>query len=68
MKKSNKAVSKVIHNPTVIYTDNVKDTFEAIRTTDKGVIIGRIIKGEFIECGFISKRNIKKIESGNNKE
>lgn len=59
---------KVIHNPAVIYTDNVKDTFEAIRITEKGIIIGRIIKGEFIDCGFISKRNIKKIESSNKKE
>ena len=42
MKKNNTKVIKVIHNPTVIYTDNVKESFEAIRTTDKGIIIGRI--------------------------
>lgn len=64
MKKNNKTVVKVIHNPTVIYTDNVKDTFDAIRITEKGIIIGRIIKGEFIECGFISKRNVKEIKKG----
>jgi hypothetical protein len=31
---------------------------------DKGVIIGRIIDGEFLDCGFISKGNIKKIKDG----
>ena len=64
MKKSSKKVIKMIHNPTIIYTDNVKDSFEAIRTTEKGIIIGRIIEGEFIDCGFISKRNVKEIKNG----
>jgi len=64
MKKNNTKVIKVIHNPTVIYTDNVKESFEAIRTTDKGIIIGRIIGGRFIDCGFISKRNVKEIKKG----
>lgn len=52
---------KIMHNATVVYTDNVKETFEALRVIDKGVIIGRIIDGEFLDCGFISKRNIKEI-------
>jgi len=48
-------------NATVIYTDNIQESFEALRVIDKGVIIGRIIEGEFCDCGFISKRIIKEI-------
>ena len=66
MKKINKKVVKIIHNPTIIYSDNVKESFEAIRKTEKGIIIGRIIDGEFVACGFISKRNIKKIRAREN--
>jgi len=55
---------EIIENATVVYTDNVKETFEAIRMIDNGVIIGRIIDGEFLDCGFISKGNIKKITDG----
>jgi hypothetical protein len=57
-------VIEMMNNPTIIYTDNFKQSFEAIRTTDKGIIIGRLIEGKFIECGFILKRNIKRIEKG----
>jgi hypothetical protein len=64
MKKSIKKVIKIIYNPTILYTDNVTESFEVIRQTDKGIIIGHIIDGEFLECGFISKRNIKKIYNG----
>ena len=52
-----------MHNATVIYTDNVTETFEAIRLIDKGVIIGRIIYGEFLDCGFISKNSIKDVKN-----
>ena len=52
-----------MHNATVIYTDNVTETFEAIRLIDKGVIIGRIIDGEFLDCGFISKNSIKDVKN-----
>jgi hypothetical protein len=31
---------------------------------DKGAIIGRIINNEFLDCGFISKNNIKEIKDG----
>lgn len=55
---------EIMENATVVYTDNVKEIFEAIRMIDKGVIIGRIIDGEFLDCGFISKGNIKKIKDG----
>ena len=53
-----------MHNPIVIYKDNLQKSYEALRVIDKGVIIGRIIDGEFLDCGFISKRNIKEIRYG----
>jgi hypothetical protein len=53
-----------MYNPIVIYTDNLQRSYEALRVIDKGVIIGRIIDGEFLDCGFISKRNIKEIRDG----
>jgi len=55
---------KIIKNATVIYIDDVKEQFEAIRLVDKGVIIGRILDNRFFDCGFISKRIIKKIRGG----
>ena len=64
MKKNHKKVIEMMNNPTIIYRDNLKQSFEAIRTTEKGIIIGRLIEGKFIECGFILKRNIKRIEKG----
>ncbi len=51
-------------NATVIYTDGIKEQFEALRRTENGVIIGRILEGKFVDCGFISKRNIKQIKNG----
>ena len=64
MKKNHKKVIEMMNNPTIIYRDDLKQSFEAIRTTEKGIIIGRLIEGKFIECGFILKRNIKRIEKG----
>jgi hypothetical protein len=43
-------------NATVTYTDGIKEHFEALRMTNKGIIIGRIINGIFLDCGFISKK------------
>jgi len=60
--KSNKG--DIMKNATIIYTDGVREQFEAIRLIDKGVIIGRILDNEFFDCGFISKRNIKEIRDG----
>lgn len=48
-------------NATVTYTDGVKEHFEALRINKKGIIIGRIINGIFLDCGFISKTNVKEI-------
>lgn len=52
-----------MNNPTVIYTNGVKEQFEALRCTKKGVIIGRIIDGEFFSYGFILRSNIKQINN-----
>jgi hypothetical protein len=59
----NKEIGDMMMNATVVYTDNMKESFEALRVTDKGVIIGRIIDGFFCDCGYISKSNIKEIIS-----
>ena len=56
---------KIFRKVTITYTNGIRENFEAIRKIDKGVIIGRIIDGEFIDCGFISKGNIKKIKKSN---
>jgi hypothetical protein len=53
---------------TVIYTDGMKEQFEAVRRTEKGVVYGRILEGQFVDYGFISKRNIKQITNGGKKK
>lgn len=53
---------------TVIYTDGMKEQFEAVRRTEKGVVYGRILSGQFVDYGFISKRNIKQIKNGGKKK
>lgn len=55
---------EIISNTTVIYIDGIKEHFEAVRLTKKGVIIGRILDGKFVDCGFISKKTIKRIKNG----
>ena len=57
-----KKKSEMMLYPTIIYTDNDKESFDAIKKTDKGVIIGRFINGNFFDCGFIPKQNIKEIK------
>ncbi len=57
---------EILEQATVIYTDGVKEIFDTIRLTDKGVVIGHISScnddcDEFIDCGFISRNNIKNI-------
>ncbi len=62
MIKMKNKTGEIIMNATVICTDGIQEQFEALRKTEKGVIIGRILDGEFVDCGFISKRNIKQIK------
>jgi len=58
------AMIEILQNATVIYTDGVQESFEALRVINKGVIIGRIIDGELVEYGYISKNSIKEIRNG----
>jgi hypothetical protein len=55
---------EIIRNATVVYTDGISEQFETLRLTQKGTVIGRIINGEFVTCGFIPKGNIKEIKNG----
>ncbi|UCB59190.1 MAG: hypothetical protein JSV67_02535 [Thermoplasmatales archaeon] len=57
-------MNNIIKDATVIYTDGVKEYFDAIRITDKGILIGKIIDGEFVDYGFIPKQSIKQIHNG----
>ena len=63
---------EILKNATIVYNDGVKEQFDAIYVTDKNVITGRIFKEggkeEFINYGFISKRNIKFIYNGSKKK
>ena len=59
---------EILENAIVIYTDGNREIFEAIRMTDRGVIIGRVLDDEFVDCGFISKGNIKEIRDGVKKQ
>ena len=54
-------MTETFENAIVVYTNGITEQFAAIRMTDKGVIIGRVLDGEFVDCGFISGRNIKEI-------
>jgi len=60
-------MNDIMTNATVVYTDGISEHFEALRVIKKGAIIGRIIDGEFLDCGFISKRNIKEIKHNGGK-
>jgi len=62
--KDKSEMIEIIQNAIVIYSDGVKEQFEAVCMTNRGVIIGRIMDDEFFDCGFISKGNIKEIKEG----
>jgi len=55
---------EILQNATIIYTDKVKESYEAIQITDKGIVIGRILNNEFMRFGFIPQCNIKDIKNG----
>ncbi len=59
---------EILEEATIVYTDGVKERFDAVHLTPEKAIIGRIYRDgdreEFIESGFISRRNIKKIYNG----
>lgn len=52
---------EIMLNTTVIYTNGIKEVFEALQKTNKGVIIGRILEGKFVDCGFIAKEIIANV-------
>ena len=60
---------KLITSVTIIYLDDVQENFDAIRKTEKGIIISRLIqidgKKDYIECGFIPNYNIKEVKRNN---
>ena len=41
-------IDDILVNATVVHSDGIREQFEALRVIDKGVIIGRIIDGEFL--------------------
>lgn len=55
---------EILEKATVTYIDGLEEQFDAIRMTDKGVVIGRILDGELLEYGFIPKQAVKKIKGG----
>jgi len=63
---------EVMENATIVYTDGVKERFEAVYLTDKRVVTGRIYKTngteEFKEHGFIYRQNIKEIHNGSKRK
>ncbi len=63
---------EVLENATIVYSDGVKEQFEAVYLTDKRVVTGRIFKTngseEFKECGFISRENIIQIYNGSKRK
>jgi hypothetical protein len=60
----NEGTEEIIRDVTLVYTDGLSEWFEAIHLTKNGVVIGRIINGKVIACGYISKRDIKEIRNG----
>ena len=55
-------MAEILRKITVIYNDNNEEHFDAIRITDKGVHIGRIIDNKFEPFGFIPNHSIKDIK------
>ena len=59
-------MNKIIKNATVIYKDGIKEHFDAIKITNKGVNIGRFIKNDFRPFGYIPKSSISRISNRKN--
>ena len=63
--KNHEDKPQILYDIIVVYIDGVKENFEAIKMKRNKVIIGRIINSKFIDCGIISKNNIKEIKDNN---
>ena len=61
-------MTEIFENAIVIYINNIIEKFPAIQISNKGVIIGRLLDGEFVDCGFISIKNIKEIRNCTNRK
>lgn len=63
---------EVLVNATIVYSDGVKERFDAIHVTKERIVTGRIFKKEkaeeFKECGFIPRLNIKQIYNGSKRK
>ena len=54
---------EILEKVTITYNGGLEEKFDAIRITNKGVIICRILDGDFIDYGFIPNYNIKEINN-----
>ena len=59
---------QILVNVNVVYTDCIEEHFDAIRITDKGAFIGKIVEGKFADYGFIPNHSIKEIYNGKKKK
>ena len=59
---------EILVNATVIYVDGIKERFDAVHLTSDKAVTGRVFKidgkEKFMQNGYISRRNIKKIYNG----
>ena len=64
MKDISEAI-EILENAIILYNDGMQEKFDAIHITDKGAIIGRILKKDetdvFLGFGYISRHSIKHI-------
>jgi hypothetical protein len=63
-KKNDSKLHEVIENITLTYTNGMEEHFEAIRIAENGIIIGRVIRENFVPSGYIPKQSCKKIANG----
>ena len=61
-------MAEILRKITVIYKNNNKEHFDAIRITENGVHIGHIINKKFEPFGFIPNHSIKKINNSSGKK
>lgn len=61
-------IDEILENVKIEYNDGKKDFFEAIHLTNQGIFFGRIINNEFVNSGFIPKKNIKFINENKTKK
>jgi hypothetical protein len=59
---------EILENATIVYTDGVKEHFDAIHVTEDKVVTGRILNKNrkiiFKKYGLILRNNIKQIYNG----